>query len=403
MKIALIITDASIPGGVSHYVNALARALAKIHEVTICSAKFGGLENPGVRHRKIRALATSGFLLDVTFFISCWLTFWADRISNRVLRRKGFDIIHSHHYFSAAYSAVATSHYCEQEGVIQMARRLQGGGSMNLIRRFHNWFLSSLERRLFGGDNSKPLIVLAERMKREFIRHHHTSTEKIFVIHTGVDSETYSPVNVVKYRGEIRLKHSLSERHLLVLFVGGDWIRKGVATAIESFSLLNMSEALLLIVGPGNIAAYRTIARGLGVEDRVLFVGPSRETRKYYAASDIFLLPTLYEAFGLTVLEAMASGLPVLVSREAGAAELIREGIDGLLLNDATDVVEIATKLKMLLRDKDCRRRLGEHARLTALQHTWDIVGRKTVGVYERILGQPCRESGRHNPLKPEG
>jgi len=120
------------------------------------------------------------------------------------------------------------------------------------------------------------------------------------------------------------------------------------------------------------------------VEKRVVFTGPTEQSWKYYAASDIFLLPTLYEPFGLVILEAMAAGLPVLVSREAGAAELVRDGTDALLLEDAGDVDEIAGKLELLLEDAGLRKRLGEEARRTALCHTWARVAQRTVKVYQR-------------------
>ncbi len=86
------------------------------------------------------------------------------------------------------------------------------------------------------------------------------------------------------------------------------------------------------------------------------------------------------------ILEAMASGLPVLVSRWAGAAELIHDGIDGLLINDPTDLAEMSAKLGVLLRDENLRRRLGDNARRAALHYSWDGVARKTLEVYDRVL-----------------
>jgi UDP-glucose:(heptosyl)LPS alpha-1,3-glucosyltransferase len=141
-----------------------------------------------------------------------------------------------------------------------------------------------------------------------------------------------------------------------------------------------------MIVGPGDVRAYRRMATDVGIEGGVRFAGHRDDIWKYYAASDIFLLPTLYEAFGLVILEAMASGLPVLVSRWAGAAELIHDGIDGLLINDPTDVAEISAKLGVLLRDEGLRRRLGDNARRAALHYSWAGVARMTLEVYDRVL-----------------
>ena len=129
------------------------------------------------------------------------------------------------------------------------------------------------------------------------------------------------------------------------------------------------------------------MASDIGVAEQVLFVGRSQEVWKYFAACDVFLLPTLYEAFGLTVLEAMASGLPALVSDKAGAAELIQDGYNGLLLKDPTDASEIAAKLEGLFLNERFSKQLGAEARRTALQFSWESVAQRTVEVYKGIVG----------------
>ncbi len=145
---------------------------------------------------------------------------------------------------------------------------------------------------------------------------------------------------------------------------------------------------MLLVVGSGNITDYRNLAVRFRIEDRVIFTGQTSGGWRYYAASDVYLLPSLYEPFGLSILEAMASGLPVLVSRDCGAAELIHDGVDGLLIQEPRDVTELSTKLGALLKDADLRTRLGRQARRTALKYPWDRVARGTEEVYERVLLQ---------------
>lgn len=223
-------------------------------------------------------------------------------------------------------------------------------------------------------------------MKRDFIRHHRTPAEKVFVIHNGVDCAKYSPDNVALYREEIRHRHSLAEHDLVVLFVGIDWVRKGVAQAVEALSLLDGLPVKLLIVGPDDPTPYRELARSRSVEAQIIFAGPTWESWKYYAASDILLLPTVYEAFGLVVLEAMATGLPTVVSRGAGVADLIQDGSNGLLINEPRDSTEIAAKLELVLKDSVLRRQLDEKACGTILQHTWDQVADRTVKGYRQIL-----------------
>ena len=115
------------------------------------------------------------------------------------------------------------------------------------------------------------------------------------------------------------------------------------------------------------------------------------------------VLPTLNEAFGLIVLEAMSSGLPSLVSSLAGAAELVEDGLNGLLIKDPTDPLEIATKLDSILMNERLRRLLGEEGRQTALKYTWDVVAQKHIEVYKWVLGGKSTKWSHPGPTRPVG
>jgi UDP-glucose:(heptosyl)LPS alpha-1,3-glucosyltransferase len=101
----------------------------------------------------------------------------------------------------------------------------------------------------------------------------------------------------------------------------------------------------------------------------------------------VFVLPTPYDAFAMVVSEAMASGLPVIVSREAGASELIEHGVNGLLLNDAS-VAELARQMASLERDRAGAARLGCAARKSVEGLTWDTVADQTMSVYRELLAK---------------
>lgn len=383
MKIALVSTHATSEGGVPHYVASLARALAKGHEVTVYSSRFESFAGTRVRHRRIRAIGSGGNIFDLSFLIVSTVMVWGHRLK----RRDEFDIIHSH-VGSPFFSDVFTSHFYEHDGIARMKTATKDMPRDSLVPRLRSRVMARIESALLGRRNSRTWIVLSAAMKRSFIRDHPIPPESIFVIPNGVDPSRYSPDNVTRYRDEVREQLSLTPGGQVVLFLGGDWLRKGLAQAIEALSLLAGSEANLLVVGLGNIPYYGNLAKRCRVDDRVIFTGQTKEAWKYYAASDVYLLPSLYEPFGLSILEAMASGLPVLVSRDSGAAELIRDGVDGLLIQEPRDVTELSAKLGALLKDKNLRARLGRQARRTALQYPWDRVARETEEVYEKVLLQ---------------
>ncbi len=379
MRIALVTHNVHRHGGVPLYVAALATALAPGHKVTIFSSGCEDVEDSGVRHRTVRALGSRGFIHLLTFSLASSLLLSLSR-----LKQAGrWDIIHAHNYDCAALANVITSHFCEGEGYDQL---LHQGSGVTLGELLQRKIRALLESGLVRQSRRKPIIVLSQRMKREFLSHYASMEDRLPVILSGVDSTRYSPANTLLYRDETRCRHSVAMTDTLVLFVGGYWERKGLSQVIKALPRLRSSQVTLLVVGSGDATRYRKLARNEGVKQRVIFAGPVEEVWKYYAAADIFLLPSLYEPFGLCILEAMATGLPVVTSREAGVAELIHDGFDALLLEDAGDVADIAAKLDLLVEDVDLRRRLGERARQTAMGYTWSRVAQSTVDVYQQVL-----------------
>jgi UDP-glucose:(heptosyl)LPS alpha-1,3-glucosyltransferase len=142
-----------------------------------------------------------------------------------------------------------------------------------------------------------------------------------------------------------------------------------VAHAVDALAYLP-PRAVLVVVGKGDARPYRARARALGVERRVHFAGVRGDMAPLYRAADCFVLPSHYEAFSLVTLEAMASGLPVLLSRVNGAEDCLRDGRNGFFV--APNGKDIAAKAEVVCEDAALRRRLGRAARRTALRFTWD-------------------------------
>ena len=249
-----------------------------------------------------------------------------------------------------------------------------------------------VEGVIIGRDSPKALIVVSQSMKREFARHYGDAAKNIIVIPNGVDTLRFHPTNRLLYRGQIRQEHGVSRSDPLLMFAGGDWERKGVRYIVEALPLLSKRNVKLIIIGSGDEKFYGQLAELKRVRDRIIFVPHSSNLWEYYAASDIFVLPTIYEPFGLVIVEAMASGLPVITSRVAGAADLIIDGVNGLLLRSPSDVSDLATKIELLLSNAGLRKTMGERARETAEKFSWDQVAQKTLEVYNTVLNRPDLE-----------
>ena len=223
-----------------------------------------------------------------------------------------------------------------------------------------------LERRLFSSPRLKKVIANSRMVKDDIIRHYGLPEDKICVIYNGVNLKEFSPSGR-SVRMEARRALGIGEGDFVILFVGSGFERKGLKYLIRALKPLKEKggKARLLVVGKGRPGRYLEEAARQGVRDGVIFTGPARDTLRYYAASDIFALTSVYEPFSNACLEAMAMGLPVVTTRANGASELLTEGVNGSIVEDPTDHEEIAGRISPFF-DAKKRDEAGRAARLSA-------------------------------------
>jgi glycosyltransferase involved in cell wall biosynthesis len=143
---------------------------------------------------------------------------------------------------------------------------------------------------------------------------------------------------------------------------------------------------VLLAVGDGDRSSYARLATSLGVGDRVRLEPPTPDVARWFAEADAFVFPTRYEPFGMVIAEAMASGLPVVTSAAAGAADLIREGESGHIIGDPENADAFAAALDGVLSNESRRQAMGRSARAAVQQLTWDMVAERTLDVYRSAV-----------------
>jgi UDP-glucose:(heptosyl)LPS alpha-1,3-glucosyltransferase len=125
------------------------------------------------------------------------------------------------------------------------------------------------------------------------------------------------------------------------------------------------------------------MAASLSAADRIHFEGPRRDTVPYFAAADVFLLPSAYETFSLAAYEAAATGLPLLVTRVSGVEEILSEGVNGWFIERDADMIR--DRLMALLSDPQLRRLMGAKSRESVLQYSWSRVVDDYLSLYVRI------------------
>ena len=260
-------------------------------------------------------------------------------------------------------------------------------GACGVLPRYQDF--RRLMARQFGNPQ-RVVIAVSQMCARDYQRYHDVPEHRIRLVYHGADTARFSPAQRNHWREPTRDRLGICEDEVVLLFVGHDYQRKGLATAVRAANCLAAEGApvRLLVVG-GKRRRFRPkldLPQGVAIN-----VGAIDDPVPYYAAADVFVLPTFYDPCSLSVSEAAASGLPSVTSRFNGAAELLTEGVNGSVISDPADDTELANVLRPLL-DAGVRRRMGEAARKLALQYTLDRNCDEIVSLYQQIAG--CRLAG---------
>ncbi len=362
LRIAVLVKSFTLTGGMERYVVETCRRLAaRGHRLDIYAREADPeiLGDMGF-YRVPARFSFSSVLRAVSFA----------KETAKMLQGQGYDIVHSHE--KGCGQDIETIHcFSYQEGLEKYS----------LLRRIDQKYLSLrsvlylwLERRQM----KTPWLIAVSGAISDDIRRQYGRSAKVVVISPGVDLEVFGPESIAAKRDAARQAEGFRPDDLVVLFVGSEFRRKGLDRLIRAMA----PGMRLLVVGRGDDLAYhKGLASQCGLGEQVRFAGLASEVASYYAAADVVVLPSRSEAFGMSILEGMACGLPVIVSANSGVASLIRHGENGYLLHDGA---ELSALLKQL-QSREERRRMGLAARATAEDHSWDRVADAHEALYRRV------------------
>lgn len=374
MKIAFIRYRYDPFGGAERFTQALIESLArrgaKIH---LFARKWTGASEAGIHLHRIGGPAWPRLLGHATFAF----------LAGRAVRKERFDLVQSNertlcqHVYRAGDGVHAR--WLELRGRYQSRlRRLTI--RMNPFHLYRLW----IERRLYEHPDLKAVIVNSDMVRGEILSRFRIPNEHIHTIYNGVNLQRFHPANRATLGALLRKQYLLDADRPVVLFVGSGFERKGLSFLLRGMALAG-GDAQLWVVGKNKTGRYEKLAERLGISSRVVFMGPQPDTAPFYAAADIFVLPTLYDPFPTVVLEAMASGLPVITTRQCGAAEIITEGEDGFVMESAYDVPRMAESLRLLYRT-DRRRSMSLEAREKAEGFSIERTVMEIEALYGRLL-----------------
>lgn len=245
-------------------------------------------------------------------------------------------------------------------------------------------------------------IVCSHFISEWLIREYGIDNHLVSTIYTGTDTDTIKPWWETSYlRSAERKRYSLADSELAILFAGRVIREKGVKELIDAYVLLlkdGFSNLRLFIAGdikeskdPYNekaiygkfIREYISNRTGIHLLGTIV---PSL-MHKFYALGDIFVLPSIWnDPFPTVILEAAAAGLPIVASKRGGIPEFIKDGENGILINNPEGPSSIADLIKVLIKDRELRSTIGRKARMDAERYSWEVVAEKIESIYTKVL-----------------
>jgi glycosyltransferase-like protein len=392
MNIAMLTYSVKPRGGVVHALSVAGALTDRGHAVRLFAVGRPGEEF--FRPPPVTATIVRHVPPDAPFDarIAALIDAYADGLRGRLA---GYDVVHAQDCVSAN-AALALRDAGEIGRVLRTVHHVDDFTSPSLV--------ACQRRSIVAPDHvvcvSEPWIA---RVRSEF-------GVEAGLVANGVDATRYRPARDERERSEARAAFGMSDR-LTVLAVGGIEPRKGSLTLIEAFAELrkngvrhrSCTDALLVIAGGATLFDYRDeldrfAARrgelGLG-DDAVRVLGPvgDGELERLYRAADVLCFPSVKEGFGLVVLEALASDLPVVASDIDVLRTVLRDG-DSALLAPCGDAAAFAAALERVATDPALRERLRSGGRAVVARNTWDAAALAHEQAYRTFVDGPVAAAG---------
>ena len=229
------------------------------------------------------------------------------------------------------------------------------------------------------------IIAISEMVKRDIVRWYGVPPDRVEVIYNGVDLERFHPRNR-QYRTDVRERHGIHEE-ILLLFVSHNFRMRGLRHLMQALASLKKegtSSFKLLVLGRDRQAPYLRLARETGISEEIIFAGATDEPEKYYGAADLFVHPSFYDACSLALLEALASGLPVVTTSSTGASGILSHGEDGWVIESATDREELKAGIRYFL-DENTRLRASRQGRIKAERYSRQMNFERVMKVFQLL------------------
>ena len=376
LKIAVLSRNFSTTGGgAERYSVAVVEELCARHEVHVFAQKIQH-QAPGVTYHQL------AFRLERPRWINQWMfaiaTWWATR--------KGFDIVHSHE--NVWHGNVQTVHvlpvryglFHGKSGLALWLRYLKAATSLRLLS--YLW----LEKRRFTTSAHRRVVVTSDALREAMLAVYPSVAGALEVISPGVAMPA-GPTTVQEKR-DARALLGLPAQGTCLLFVGNDFRKKGLPTLVKALALLPPAHFVAVVGHPKQRDAMTQLAQEAGVAQRLIFLGALQNMEIAYRAADLLAHPTLQDTYAMVVLEAMAHGVPVVVSGlpYCGISGELAHLAQAWILADPHDPAALAQAIGAVMADTALARGLVARGLEFAQAHSWAHAGVRHEALFQRLL-----------------
>ena len=258
-------------------------------------------------------------------------------------------------------------------------------------RKLYYALVIFLERRMYT--NPKTGLILIAKKTAADLKRHYGIEGPLPVVYIGLDHTIFNRELRLRNRPEVRKQFGFGDDTFALVLVGNDWKKKGLVALIEALALLRDLPLVLVVAGQDDSTPYLKRIQELGLEGKVTFQPLRPDVQYYYAAADVYVGPSLEDTFAQPPTEAMGCGLPVITTATNGTAEIMTDGVDGMVLQDPNDVAGLAERIRWLYEHPEERERMAEQAAITAGQYTWDRNGVEMRAIFAEALERKGRKA----------
>lgn len=246
----------------------------------------------------------------------------------------------------------------------------------------------AIRRIIFNLSDKVDIITTPSQSMKDLIGNYKIKKE-VAVIPNAIDIDLFREKDEQEI-ALLRKELQISPDDIVILYLGRVSLEKNIDKIIKALAIIRdkkIDNFKFIVVGDGTaVKQLNSLADSLGLTEKVKFVGAieREKVRHYYQIGDIFSFSSTSETFGMVIIEALASGLPVLAVKAPGAVDIITDGLDGILVED--DVYQFAEQLENLIKNRELRQELSSNALQTVKRYSSDTISDQVLTLYEKLL-----------------